>query len=84
MFSAGDLYLRGGLEKDLCTEDILHPWRCKECGMDILCSFSFIPPSSHSKCQFQYDVIVIKSKNVYNIFHSAAAVLKCFSAVGKT
>lgn len=42
MFSAGDLYLGGGLAKDLCTEDILHPWRCKEHGMYAVSSSS--PP----------------------------------------
>jgi len=30
LFSAGDLHLRGGLAKDLCTEDILLSWGCKE------------------------------------------------------
>ena len=39
LFSAGDLHLRGGLAKDLCTEDILLSWGWKEHGMQDLCSF---------------------------------------------
>lgn len=33
LFSAGDLYLRGDLAEDLCTEDIPLSWGRKEQGM---------------------------------------------------